>query len=230
MDKTHLRVCKFRQSKNSFRKKNTVTPDKQKTVRAKIRANGFYYSDFSSKRDGYTVAVFEVLIRSGEIKISDGNYKQTTNEIAKPNDKPRPVEMKVFALQESIGLKSILEIFKENRFDPKIDSEANIPKSSGNYILCLKKNTRLPTVSIKPVLINLEGLQVIYTGISRRSLRTRDFKQHFKGDNAGRSTLRKSLGVLFGYKQIPRDNDPNTGKTKFGRADELKLSEWMCDN
>lgn len=75
-----------------------------------------------------------------------------------------------------------------------------------------------------------EGLNVIYTGIAGGSLRTRDFRQHFKGDNAGRSTLRKSLGVLFGYKLIPRDKDPNTGKTKFNIKDEQELSEWMIAN
>ncbi len=71
---------------------------------------------------------------------------------------------------------------------------------------------------------------MIYTGIASGSLRTRDYREHFKGNNAGRSTLRKSLGVLFGYKQIPRDKEPNTGKTKFGNLDEQKLSEWMCAN
>jgi len=79
-------------------------------------------------------------------------------------------------------------------------------------------------------LTNFDGLQVIYTGIAGGSLRTRDFKQHFKGNNAGRSTLRKSLGVLFGYNQIPRDEDPERGKTKFSIEDEEQLSEWMHNN
>jgi len=51
--------------------KVVATPDKQKGIRAKIRKIGFYYSDFSSKKDGYTVADFEALISSGQIKISD---------------------------------------------------------------------------------------------------------------------------------------------------------------
>lgn len=96
--------------------------------------------------------------------------------------------------------------------------------------MCLKKNSTLPTVSIKPILTNFEGLEIIYTGIASGSLRTRDFRQHFNGNNAGRSTLRKSLGVLFGYKQIPRDSNPATGKSKFNIEDEQKLSEWMCNN
>ena len=216
--------------KKLIAEKVVATADKQKGIRGKIRNIGFHYSDFSSKKDGYTVADFEALIRSGQIKISDGNYKPTKIATIKPIDKPKPVEKKVAIIQKSKGLISNLDSFKVNRFDPKKDSETMIANSSGNYILCLKKNSKLPTVSIKPILTNFEGLQVIYTGIAGVSLRTRDFRQHFKGNNAGRSTLRKSLGVLFGYKQIPRDSDPTTGKTKFDNADEIKLSEWMCDN
>lgn len=207
-----------------------ATPDKQKGIRGKIRNIGFHYSDFSSKKDGYTIADFEALISSGQIKISDGNYKPVANATTKTIDTPKLVEKKIPVIQKSKGLNSNLDTFKINRFDPKTDSETIIANSSGNYILCLKKNSNLPTVSIKPVLTSFEGLQVIYTGIAGGSLRTRDFRQHFKGNNAGRSTLRKSLGVLFGYKQIPRDSDPTTGKTKFNIEDELKLSEWMCDN
>lgn len=217
--------------KKLIAEKVVATPDKQKGIRGKIRNIGFHYSDFSSKKDGYTVADFEALIRSGQIKIIDGNYKPTTTiTTTKLIDKPKQVEKKLPLIQKSKGLSTNLENFKINRFDPAKDSETIIANSSGNYILCLKKNSKLPTVSIKPILTNFEGLQVIYTGIAGGSLRTRDFRQHFKGNNAGRSTLRKSLGVLFGYKLIPRDSDPTTGKTKFDNEDEIKLSEWMCGN
>jgi hypothetical protein len=216
--------------KKLIAEKVLATPDKQKGIRGKIRNIGFHYSDFSSKKDGYTVADFEALIRSGQIKIIDGDYKPTTTATAKPIHDTKPAEKKVIQTQKFEDLNSILDNFKVNRFEPKTDNETIIANSSGNYILCLKKTSKLPTVSIKPIFTNFEGLQVIYTGIASGSLRTRDYRQHFKGNNAGRSTLRKSLGVLFDYKQIPRDNDPNTGKTKFGTADEVKLSEWMCNN
>ena len=129
----------------------------------------------------------------------------------------------------SINFASVLKIFKQNRFDPTIDRETIIADNPGNYILCLRRNANLPAVSIKPTLTTFEGLKVIYTGIAGGSLRSRDYRQHFKGNNAGRSTLRKSLGVLFGYKQIPRDKDPKTGKTKFAKSEEQKLTDWMCD-
>ena len=50
-----------------------ASPDKQKGIRQKIRDIGFYYSDFSSKKDGYNVEDFESLIRSGAIKIVENN-------------------------------------------------------------------------------------------------------------------------------------------------------------
>ncbi len=216
--------------KELIAEKVVATPDKQKGIRAKIRSIGFHYSDFSSKKDAYTVNDFEALIRSGQIKISDRNYEPTKTDVIKVIDKPKPVEKKIQTIEKSKGLNANLDIFKVNRFDPKTDSETRIVNSSGNYILCLRKNSKLPTVSIKPIMTDFEGLQVIYTGIASGSLRTRDFNQHFKGNNSGRSTLRKSLGVLFGYKQIPRDSNPATGKTKFSNSDELKLTEWMCVN
>lgn len=216
--------------KKLITEKVLATPDKQKGIRGKIRKIGFHYSDFSSKKVGYTVDDFEELIRSGQIKIRNGNYKPEANGTVKTIYKSTKVEKKLPIIQKSKDLKSSLDRFKINRFDPKIDSETIITNSPGNYILCLKKNSNLPTVSIKPILVKFEGLQVIYTGIAGGSLRTRDFRQHFKGNNAGRSTLRKSLGVLFGYNQIPRDSNPSTGKTKFNIEDEIYLSEWMCDN
>lgn len=210
--------------------KVVAPPDKQKGIRAKIRKIGFHYSDFNSRKDGYTIADFDALIRSGQVKIKDGNFKTSTIATSKVIEKSKPVEKKIVVIKKSNQSIFNLDHFKINRFNPKTDSETNIPNSSGNYIICLKKNAKLPSVSIKPILTNFEGLHVIYTGLAGSSLRTRDFRQHFKGNNAGRSTLRKSLGVLFGYKQIPRDKDPSSGKTKFSNADELKLSEWMCDN
>ena len=42
----------------------------QKRIRDKIRAIGFYFSDFSNKK-GYTVDDFEVLIKNKQINIDD---------------------------------------------------------------------------------------------------------------------------------------------------------------
>ena len=131
------------------------------------------------------------------------------------------------AQADSTDMTSLSKVFMQNRFDPSTDSAKKIPDEPGNYILCLKPNAGLPKVPISPSFTDFNGLKVIYTGIAGTSLRKRDFRQHFEGNNAGKSTLRKSLGVLFGYKQVPRDKNPNSKKTKFGLADEEELTVWM---
>ena len=119
-------------------------------------------------------------------------------------------------------------------FKVKATNVSALPTSPGNYPIVLRPSCKLPRTTIEPYFSSLEykgeKYNIIYTGISK-NLRKRDYAQHFTGNNAGRSTLRKSLGCLMGFKQIPRDrNNPNNGKTKFCDTDEKTLSAWMADN
>lgn len=209
-----------------IRRKLAATPSEQKGIRNQIREIGFYWSDFSSEK-GYTVADFEELIRSGQVRVTAANIP--TPSPAKQSE-PEPIKPPQSTTANPDDVMVVLENLKKNRFDPQCDSKEIIPNAPGNYLLCLKSGSSLPKVEIEPGLTKFEGLSVIYTGIASKSLRKRDYQQHFVGNNAGRSTLRKSLGALFGYAQIARDKDPTTGKTKFGEADEERLSEWMREN
>ena len=105
-------------------------------------------------------------------------------------------------------------------FDPKKHDSEHIPDNPGNYIVCLKKGSKLPDVGESCTMKTYHELNAIYTGIAGKSLRKRDYRQHFTGNNAGSSTLRKSLGSMFGYAKIARDIDPSNGKTKFQETDE----------
>lgn len=97
----------------------------------------------------------------------------------------------------------------------------------------LKKNTTLPMKGIDntPVFhdieINGKEYQILYTGIASKSLRQRIGKNHF-GENAGRSTLRLSLGSLMGLTKIYRDD--RRKHLKFKAADEQRLTDWMRRN
>lgn len=212
-------------------RKVVASKEEQKRIRDEIRdVYKFYYSDFSSKK-GYTVDDLQALIDSGEITVIDAN----TPSPPKTGNREGIKRLNEDSIRDTSGthsynLDSSLNLFRQNQFDPMVESESKIPDKAGNYIICLRKGSSLPKVSVVPEFIRFENLDVIYTGIASSSLRSRDYRQHFKGNNAGRSTLRKSLGVLFGYKKIPRDSDPTTGKTKFSDADETKLSEWMAKN
>lgn len=216
--------------------RQTGRPMTTQQIADELNKNGWY-----QKKDGSTIAAFQIHGRTrnyANIFNRDGStvsllgqtaVKQTTVSSVKTITKVAAT-VKPTVTTTSTDLTSLLKTFMQNLFDPLADLESSIADSSGNYILCLRPKSKLPKVSITPTLTTFNGLQVIYTGIAGGSLRSRDYRQHFRGNNAGRSTLRKSLGVLFGYKLIPRDKDPNTGKTKFDIADEMELTSWMCDN
>ena len=114
----------------------------------------------------------------------------------------------------------------------KMDSQV-LPNVAGNYIFLLRENCQLPQIEIEPVItsVEIDGklYQAIYTGIASNNLRQRDYRQHFIGNDASHSTLRKSLGCLFGYDFIPR-KDGDAKHKKFNVQDETALSEWMKNN
>ena len=118
-------------------------------------------------------------------------------------------------------------------FDPMTMDSNMLPNVAGNYVFLLRKGSQLPQVDINPQIpeLTLDGntYQAIYTGIASKSLRGRDYRAHFIGNDASRSTLRKSIGSLFGYDLIPRKEGDLKHK-KFKPADEEKLTEWMMSN
>ena len=118
-------------------------------------------------------------------------------------------------------------------FDPMTMDSNMLPNVAGNYVFLLRKGSQLPQVDINPQIpeVTLDGntYQAIYTGIARKCLRNRDYRNHFVDNDASRSTLRKSIGSLFGYDLIPRKEGDLKYK-KFKPTDEEKLTEWMMSN
>lgn len=131
--------------------------------------------------------------------------------------------------------KEDLEGFK--LFDPHNGDKRSLPDCSGNYAILLRKDSSLPATGVeyKASMVSYGGqeYELIYVGISTKSLRERDYKQHFTGNNAGQSTLRKSLGSLMNLEKTFRsegEKNKSNPKTKFVDADEIRLSEWMENN
>ena len=118
-------------------------------------------------------------------------------------------------------------------FDPMTMDSNMLPNVAGNYVFLLRKGSHLPKVDIEPQIpeVTLDGntYQAIYTGIASESLRNRDYRNHFVDNDASRSTLRKSIGSLFGYDLILR-KESDTKHKRFQPADEEKLTEWMMSN
>ena len=189
----------------------------QKSIRNKMRKIGFYGSYFGIS--DLQLSDLDNLIRSRRITVVDSINANKTQEVQETVDQ-----------RAKTKIPQVRHLSEFQAFNPQVNMITEIPNEPGNYIICLNKNSKLPDIGIKPEVKKFDELEVIYTGIAGTSLRKRDFKQHFTGNNAGTSTLRKSLGSLFGYDKIPRDKDPNTGKTKFKNDDELRLSNWMNSN
>ena len=129
-------------------------------------------------------------------------------------------------------VKEVIKLLEDlDYFNPLKDNPKLLPTTSGFYIICLNEDSALPNTLAKANFSVYKNLRVLYVGITNaeKGIRGRDYKNHFNG-NAGGSTLRKSLGVLFNYKLIPRDKDITNNKKKFSKEDELKLSVWMKNN
>lgn len=217
-------LAEISELRNLIRERIKADKSRQKAIRAKMRKIGFYgFDDFGIV--DMQPADFERLINSGRIKVI-GQKNVPSTELSK-----QKTELPIKAKEKSVDSNSAIKSTNEfELFDfEKHDSE-HIPDNPGNYIVCLKRGSKLPDIGVSCTMKTYKELNVIYTGIAGKSLRKRDYKQHFTGNNAGSSTLRKSLGSMFGYPKIARDKDPSNGKTKFNETDEIKLSEWMKSN
>ena len=169
--------------------------------------------DYNSKRGGYTL--LEEGLKHGRSEDSNSKFKKKLQE------------------SEIARLKERLPLFK--LYDPLRNHYSDIPDLPGNYLFLLRNDSSLPPTPEVPVFshinVNEESLRVLYTGISTKArLRKRIYTRHL-GNNSGKSTLRKSLGRLFGFRLVPRDkNKPNDGYKKFCKEDEEKLTDWMKRN
>ncbi|MVZ62798.1 GIY-YIG nuclease family protein [Sphingobacterium humi] len=79
--------------------------------------------------------------------------------------------------------------------------------------------------------------QLIYVGIAKKSLRSRDIETHFKTGQTGFSSLRRSLGAILKTKlklsAQKRDISPKrlrADKYKFDEQGEAELTIWMFEN
>ena len=115
-------------------------------------------------------------------------------------------------------------------FDPSIGKGKDLPGVPGNYLVTIRDISALPTLGYTVETKLFNGQNLIYTGIAGTSIRERIWRNHL-GGNAGHSTLRLTLGCLFGYTFIPRDKkDPDNGHVRFNEDDERELTAWMKKN
>jgi hypothetical protein len=104
-----------------------------------------------------------------------------------------------------------------------------LPDQQGIYAFFLNKsNTPKSFGSVN---------QVVYVGLSEKSLNSRDTKTHMASGLTGWSSLRRSLGAILivQLNLSPQKRDKNSfklraDKYKFDEEGEERLTEWMREN
>jgi hypothetical protein len=141
----------------------------QKTIRRKMRDLGLYGKDDWGITD-MQVSDLHSLIKSGRIKIIDGNVKpiSVSTVVRKPIPTSKLKTPKSLTTRLS-NIDNILNSLIANRFDPKLEAETKIDDCSGNYILCLRKNAKFPTVSISPTFTKFEAYNLGYKQVGLSS-------------------------------------------------------------
>lgn len=81
------------------------------------------------------------------------------------------------------------------------------------------------------------GGDVLYVGIAKESLNSRDIKTHFNSKRTGTSTLRRSIGAilknemkLIAKPRSEKKTDQDIYCYKFDAIGEEKITEWMKSN
>lgn len=123
---------------------------------------------------------------------------------------------------------NILNSHTQYRFDPQCDIPEDLPNQTGLYMICVKNKSILEEKMPRAAYSVINDIPIIYIGISEtQGLRNRDYQNHFNG-TARNSTLRKSLGSLFGWR-ADRIYD-NSGRYRFNSMREQELTGWMHNN
>jgi hypothetical protein len=123
---------------------------------------------------------------------------------------------------------NMLNSYIQYHFDPQCDNPDDLPNQTGIYMISAKNKAILEEKMLGAVYQEIDDIPIIYIGISEtQGLRNRDYRNHFNG-TARNSTLRKSLGSLFGWR-ADRIYD-NSGRYRFNAKREQELTSWMHDN
>jgi hypothetical protein len=211
-----------------------VLNENERPMRPSEIADALNQNKWYQKKDGSRIDSSQIRLRAknytddfevkdGLIYTKGGSYKTISKPSeATPITKTESTSKKIMPTLDDVSLES-----KYSVFDPAKTSNNSIPSKPGVYVICLKPDCTLPDVGIPFTTNVINGNEVIYIGIAAKDLYQRLINQHFFGNNAGRSTFRKSTGSMLGYSKVPRDKNPKTRKTKFSEADEMRLTNWM---
>jgi hypothetical protein len=175
-------------------------------------------------------AVFAVIDLHRSMFRRNGDVISLVQPLGDGGVHPPAVVPQVEEVTSPTDLPQLLETFAHHCFDPLVDTADSLPKGPGNYIMCLRPDAILPSAAGTPTFVLYNGLRVLYTGATSTNLRSSIYLAHFCGTSSVTSSVRRSIGVMMGYKRVPVVGNTIGTLTIFGMQNEVSVAEWMRQN
>lgn len=232
-----------------IREKQTADRSRQKTLRARMRAIGFYISDFAADSAGFVVSDLDNLISRGVITVTDGGSRHSTlPSIAAAKAAPigrardvRPAARTDRATPTPAGgareggdldsvVREALRALAAEHARPIAKAAEHVPRQPGLYAIHAGLKVWLELGLGEP-----PDERPLYLGKAEASLVSRDLDTHFGDGRTGSSTVRRSFAALLreplGLEGRPRNPAKPERPSNYGLspAHDRKLTAWMRD-
>jgi hypothetical protein len=197
-------------------------------IAAVINSNQWFVQRSNTPLNGF--AVIAVLGIHRSMFKRNGDVISLVHPLRDGGEYPPVVVQQVDGTPPPTDLPQLLETFAQHCFDPSVDKAASLPTVPGNYIMCLRPDAILPSAAGTPTFVLFNGLRVLYTGATSTNLRSSIYLAHFCGTSSVTSSVRRSIGVMMGYKRVPVVGNTIGTLTIFGIQDEVSVAGWMRQN
>jgi hypothetical protein len=243
---TEIEAAEIRKLLRAVRRAEPGPP--QKLLRDKLRAMGFYISDFATGPAGFTAPDFDDLVRGGRVTIQGGDESQVTKAASEPEPRPMrsadgplrrrrtPPTASAAAAASSDDLEATARAARAALSAAPMSITAarsrGVPDCAGLYAL-------YGTAAVWRVL----GLgappdtRPLYVGKAEDSLVSRDLNTHFATGETGRSSPRRSFAALLAREGVlalvatpRRSHDPERKKWDCYALEptgDEQLTKWM---
>lgn len=207
----------------------------QKRIRDEIRAIGFYFSDFSSKK-GYTVDDFENLIHSRQIQIiNSANSNDVATEISESEIRSLPLSNTKISVEKtdldgSVNITEVeLKLIKEGQYYIAENIDSELPKDkTGLYSIRLASSSALPEKYQN--ILSKRSHNIIYIGKAEGQSLFDRLQQELRATGPG--TFFRSIGAVLGF--LPPlgslKGKKNQNNYKFSKDDKKEIIDWINEN
>jgi hypothetical protein len=219
------------QIRRLVREKQVADRDRQKSIRARLRAMGFRISDFADY-PGFVESDLDDLIARGAITVID-------EELGDMPTVPSPAPSETVSGLRTSARSMISEGEALDRFvrdavralgekAPLHQAERGVPARPGVYAIYGDPETWRELGLGDP-----PDERPLYVGKAEDSLVTRDLSTHFGNGRTGSSTVRRSFAALLReplrLAALPRNPDRPERFANYGlsREHDERLTDWM---